>query len=104
MEPSDALGTLLGDSAAMVRLRETVRKLVRQRPGPGGLPPILIVGESGAGKNLLAGVIHRSGPRGARPFVEVNCAAIPETLLESELFGFEPGAFTDARRVKAGLV
>jgi transcriptional regulator with AAA-type ATPase domain/tetratricopeptide (TPR) repeat protein len=67
------------------------------------LPPLLILGETGTGKGQLARALHRAGPRAAGPLVEVNCAAIPETLLEAELFGFERGAFTDARQPKAGL-
>ncbi len=67
------------------------------------LPPILIEGETGTGKSLLAGWLHRQGPRGSRPFIKVNCAALPETLAESELFGHERGAFTDARTARIGL-
>src|SRR5579883_3303635 len=65
---------------------------------------ILIEGESGTGKSVLAKAIHYASPRASMPLLELNCAALPDTLLESELFGFEPGAFTDARRRKEGLL
>jgi transcriptional regulator with AAA-type ATPase domain/class 3 adenylate cyclase/tetratricopeptide (TPR) repeat protein len=95
---------LIGSSPGIVALREDVRRLL-QRPGGGrALPSILILGETGTGKGLLAGAIHRAGPRRDGPFVAVNCAAIPETMLEAELFGFERGAFTDARQSKPGLM
>jgi len=64
---------------------------------------VLIMGESGVGKGILARAIHYNSPRADEQFIEINCAAIPENLLESELFGYEPGAFTDARRRKIGL-
>ena len=72
--------------------------------GSAFVPTLLLQGETGTGKGLVARVIHDSGPRAQGPFVEVNCAAIPETLLEVELFGFEAGTFTDAKRAKPGLV
>ena len=65
---------------------------------------ILIQGESGTGKEVLAKAIHYNSPRAHAPMISLNCAALPDTLLESELFGFEPGAFTDARRRKEGLI
>ncbi len=67
------------------------------------LPPILLEGETGTGKTALARWLHRSGPRADRPFISVNCAALPDTLAESELFGHERGAFTDAKRGRIGL-
>ena len=98
-----ALDELIGESAAMEAVRDTVRRLFRRPQAGRRLPAILIEGETGTGKGLLARSIHRAGPRSAGPFVDVNCAAIPDTLLEAELFGFERGAFTDARQAKPGL-
>src|SRR5499427_8241021 len=94
----------LGDSAPF---REVLASIARTLPrlGPGRrVPPILLLGETGTGKGLLARTIHESGPRATGPFVDLNCAAIPPTLIEAELFGFERGAFTDARQARTGLV
>jgi len=95
---------LLGESPAIVELRIELARLVQRGRASRRFPPILIQGETGTGKGLLARTLHRMGPRAARPFVDIDCTAIPETLLEGELFGFEQGAFTDARRAKPGLV
>src|SRR4030095_13703326 len=95
---------LLGRNPRIAALREQmVRVLGRQAEAARRSPPVLILGETGTGKGLVAGTIHRAGVRGRGPFVDVNCAAIPETLLEAELFGWERGAFTDARQAKPGL-
>ena len=98
------LSEIFGESPGIVAVRRQAQRLL-ERPAPGTrrLPPILILGETGTGKGLLANVIHRAGPRAAGPFIDLNCAAIPETLLEAELFGYERGAFTDARQAKVGL-
>ncbi len=87
---------MIGESRAMRAVRDKVRRLA-------DIPrPVLILGERGTGKELVALHLHREGTRRARPFVTVNCAALPDTLAEAELFGCEPGAFTDARRTRAG--
>src|SRR5947207_7240415 len=98
-----ALSDLLGDSPGIRAVREKIARLLDRPAESRRLPPILIQGETGTGKGLLARIIHRAGPRPDGPFVDVNCPAIPETLLEAEMFGFERGAFTDARRSKPGL-
>jgi two-component system response regulator AtoC len=97
------LAELIGEHPRIEAVRQQVRRLLRPRAGRLREPPILIQGETGTGKGLLAHAIHRAGPRSSGPFVDVNCAAIPDTLLEAELFGYERGAFTDARRAKLGL-
>ena len=97
------LTQLLGESAPIAAVREQATRLLRTASPGRRLPPILILGETGTGKGLLAYALHGAGGRAGGPFVDVNCAAIPETLLEAELFGYERGAFTDARQAKPGL-
>jgi transcriptional regulator with AAA-type ATPase domain/tetratricopeptide (TPR) repeat protein len=99
----DTLVSLLGSCPAIVGVREAVAKLIERSLEARRMPPILLRGETGTGKGLLARAIHDSGPRAAHAFVDVNCAAIPGTLLEAEMFGVERGAFTDARETKPGL-
>jgi len=88
----------------MIALREQIRALLAREGELHRLPPILITGETGTGKGLVARVIHRGGSRSKAEFVELNGAAIPEHLLESELFGYERGAFTSATHSKPGLL
>jgi transcriptional regulator with PAS, ATPase and Fis domain len=95
---------LIGISPAMDALRAQLRHLASfDMLGSPLVPMVLLYGETGTGKGLVARVLHDSGPRAPGPFIEVNCAAIPETLLEAEVFGFAAGAFTDAKRLKPGL-
>lgn len=95
---------LLGNADAIVALRQQIARLAPfDAVGNPRVPTVLLVGETGTGKGLVARLIHDSGPRARAPFVDVNCGAIPETMLEAELFGFEAGAFTDAKRAKPGL-
>lgn len=82
-----------------------VRKILEaDRRCQGPLPPVLIEGETGTGKTTLARWVHRQGPRAGGPLIEVNCSALPEALAESELFGHERGAFTDAAKTRIGLM
>src|SRR5499426_2027450 len=97
------LAALRGESDLMTAVRSQVAQLLARRPGGRRQPSILILGETGTGKGLLARTVHQAGPRRDGPFVDVNCAAIPDSLLEAELFGYERGAFTDARQAKPGL-
>lgn len=89
---------VIGDSAAMREVMNFVRRVAASEA-----TTILLEGENGTGKDLIAKTLHYQSLRQAEPFIAINCAAIPETLLESELFGYEKGAFTDARAQKRGI-
>jgi len=95
-------GLFFGESLKDIR-RQLEKILDADRRLQTNLPPVLIIGETGTGKTTLARWIHRQGPRADGPCVEVNCSALPESLAESELFGHEKGAFTDARARRIGL-
>ncbi len=90
--------SLLGVSRAMSAVREMIRRAA------GGMATVLIRGETGTGKELVARAVHEQSPRSAQPFVKLNCAALPDSLLESELFGYEKGAFTGAVARKPGRI
>ena len=89
---------LIGASEPMLRVYEAIRRVAESNS------TVLIRGESGTGKELVARAIVSSGPRAGKPFVSINCAALPESLIEAELFGHEKGAFTDARTARAGHI
>ncbi len=92
-----SFSNIVAKSKAMLEIFETVKRLSNFNT------TVLVSGESGTGKELLARAIHHNSPRRGQPFVAINCGAIPETLMESELFGHKKGAFTDATRDKRGL-
>ncbi|HSN55547.1 MAG TPA: sigma-54 dependent transcriptional regulator, partial [Candidatus Sulfomarinibacteraceae bacterium] len=96
LAPAEEPPPLLGDSAAIARLREEIARVAPSHA------TVLILGESGTGKELVARRLHHLSGRARRPFVRVNCAAIPEELIESELFGHEKGSFTGAHRRQVG--
>ncbi len=101
-----SMDQIIGDSPAIRRMKTQITRIIeagaRLQSGPP--PSVLIVGETGTGKELVARALHFGGPRAAGPFIELNVAAIPAHLVESEIFGYERGAFTDARERKIGLV
>jgi two-component system response regulator AtoC len=97
--PRGGVAAFLGESTAAKKLRETICQ-VAASPARS----ILLEGESGSGKGVVARALHEESSREARSFVTLMCSAVPENLLESELFGHEPGAFTDARKRKMGLL
>jgi two-component system, NtrC family, response regulator PilR len=93
----NSLDNIIGVSVAMERLKQTIRTVASTQS------TVLVYGESGTGKELVARAVHTCSPRAAEPFVSINCGAFPETLLESELFGYVKGAFTGATQNKSGL-
>ncbi len=93
----DGTAKLVGQSAEMTRLRSLIGRLGQS------MAPVAITGESGSGKELVARAIHAMSARRARPFVAVNCGAIPESLMEAEFFGYRRGAFTGAERDRDGF-
>jgi DNA-binding NtrC family response regulator len=90
--------SMIGESAPMQQVRQLAAKIADSPAST-----VLITGESGTGKDLIAKIVHYGSRRAAGPFMNITCSALPETLLESELFGYERGAFTDARQQKRGL-
>ena len=102
--PRDLDEVIVGNSEATRQLRTRVERLASLDRERGGATTVLITGETGTGKGLVARTIHDLSSRADRHFVDVSCAAIPPSLLASELFGYEPGAYTDARVAKPGLI
>ena len=95
---SEMIATVIAESPAMREIRALVARLAEARS------PVLLEGESGTGKDLVAHLLHYGGSRRDAPLIKVHCPSVPEDLLESELFGHERGAFTDARTAKAGKI
>ncbi|HEX5635075.1 MAG TPA: sigma-54 dependent transcriptional regulator, partial [Gemmatimonadales bacterium] len=98
-ESGASMAGVLGESPAMRAVLERARQIAALDE----TPPVLITGETGTGKGLVARTIHAAGPRREKPFIDINCTALPATLMEAELFGYERGAFTDAKESKLGL-
>jgi DNA-binding NtrC family response regulator len=94
-----AIDTIIGESPAIVEFKNLIEKTARSPAST-----VLLLGESGTGKGLAAKIIHHGSARRDRPFMNITCSALPATLLESELFGHERGAFTDAKQQKKGLL
>lgn len=102
----NGLNRLIGESPPMLELKESMRRVIAAEYSlpDSDVPAVLITGETGTGKELVARALHFDGQRRTKPFIEINCASIPPHLLEAELFGYERGAFTDARTRKCGLI
>ena len=103
MTNSDPLAEFLGSSPSFEEVKDRARQLLARVRAGGRLPPVLIQGETGSGKGLLARTLHNARPQTTGRFIAVNCGAIPETLGESEFFGFARGAHSEARHPRAGL-
>jgi len=99
MDPDVGFDYILGESPGMKRVYDIVQQVAKS-----DTTTVLIEGESGVGKEMVARLIHQYSNRASKPFMDINCASLPETLLESELFGYEKGAFTDAKGQKQGLL
>jgi two-component system response regulator AtoC len=95
----DSFGNVIGESPSMRAVMARAREIAALDE----TPPVLLTGETGTGKGLVARTIHATGTRAAKPFIDVNCTALPANLIEAELFGHERGAFTDAKESKLGL-
>lgn len=96
--PEIRFKNIIGESEQMQHLFKNMSRIIHR-----GVTQVLITGETGTGKSLIARALHKHGARTKQPFVAINCGAIPDTLIESELFGYEKGAFTDAVKEKQGL-
>lgn len=96
-QSSCVLASLCGESPAMRKLKDQIRKMARTPLS------VFLIGDTGTGKELIAQAIHRLSPRRDKPFIAINCGAIPETLIESEFFGHEKGAFTGAEQQRLGV-
>jgi two-component system, NtrC family, response regulator AtoC len=99
MDPGVGFDYIMGESPSMKRVMDVVHQVAKS-----DTTTVLIEGESGVGKEMIARLIHQYSGRATKPFMDINCASLPETLLESELFGYERGAFTDAKGQKQGLL
>jgi two-component system response regulator AtoC len=97
LDATRGMGELLGQSPVMLELKELIARVAESQAS------VLVMGESGTGKEVVARLLHQKGPRADHPFLALNCAAMPEHLIESELFGHVRGAFTDAKTDKVGL-